>query len=203
MPPYRDLAAFNDRAPEYDSGLRGRLHHEIADRTADLAVATIASPSHVLDVGCGTGYLLRTLSRRYPDAQQLCGIDAAPQMMATASSLAGDDRSSFTVGVAEKLDYPDGTFDLVVSTTSFDHWTDQQAGLFECARVLRPGGHLVLVDQFSLWLLPTLATSRRGKARTKSRATRLVLRAGFSSPQWHRVCALIINAVTATKASSA
>ncbi len=145
MPPYRDLAAFNDRAPEYDSGWRGRQHHEIADRTADLALATIASPSHVLDVGCGTGYLLRTLSRRYPDAQQLCGIDAAPQMIATASSLAGDDRSSFTVGVAEKLDYPDGTFDLVVSTTSFDHWTDQQAGLVECARVLRPGGHLASI----------------------------------------------------------
>jgi ubiquinone/menaquinone biosynthesis C-methylase UbiE len=199
MPPYRDLAEFNDRAPGYDHGWRGRLHHEIADRTADLAVATIASPSRVLDVGCGTGYLLRTLGRRYPDAQQLCGIDAAPQMIATANSFAGDNRSSFTVGVAEQLDYPDRTFDLVVSTTSFDHWTDQQAGLVECARVLRPGGHVVLVDQFSLWLLPTLATSRRGKARTKSRATRLVLRAGFSSPQWHRVCALIINAVTATK----
>jgi hypothetical protein len=54
---------------------------------------------------------------------------------------------------------------------------------------------LVLVDQFSRWLLPTLATSRRGKART----TALLLRAGFRSPQWHRLCALIINAVTATK----
>jgi hypothetical protein len=61
--------------------------------------------------------------------------------------------------------------------------------------VLGPGGHLVLVDQFSRWLLPTLATSRRGKART----TALLLRAGFRSPQWHRLCALIINAVTATK----
>jgi SAM-dependent methyltransferase len=120
-------------------------------------------------------------------------------MIATASSFAGDDRLSFTVGVAEELGYPDGTFDLVVSTTSFDHWADQQAGLVECARVLRPGGHLVLVDQFSSWLLPTLATSRRGKARTRGRATGLLLRAGFRSPQWHRLYALIINAVTATK----
>jgi ubiquinone/menaquinone biosynthesis C-methylase UbiE len=73
---------------------------------------------------------------------------------------------AFTVGVAEELGYPDGTFDLVVSTTSFDHWTDQQAGLVECARVLRPGGHLVLVDQFSRSLLPTLTTRCRGKARS-------------------------------------
>jgi ubiquinone/menaquinone biosynthesis C-methylase UbiE len=199
VPPYRDLAAFNDRAAGYDRGWRGRLHHEIAERTANLAVATIASPGRVLDVGCGTGYLLGTLAGRYPDAQQLCGIDAAPQMIETASAFAQDDRLRFTVGAAEQLGYPDRTFDLVVSTTSFDHWTDQQAGLVECARVLRPSGHLVLVDQFSRLLLPTLATSRRGKARTKSRATDLVLRAGFSSPQWHGLYALIINAVTATK----
>jgi ubiquinone/menaquinone biosynthesis C-methylase UbiE len=204
MPPYRDLAAFNDRAPEYDRGWRGRLHHEIADRTANLAVATSPSPSHVLDVGCGTGYLLRTLASRYPDAQQLCGIDAAPQMIATASdttasAFARDDRLTFTVGAAEELGYPDDTFDLIVSTTSFDHWADQQAGLVECARVLRPGGQLVLVDQFSRWLLPTLATSRRGKARTKGRATNLVLRVGLSSPRRHTLYALIINAVTASK----
>jgi ubiquinone/menaquinone biosynthesis C-methylase UbiE len=199
VPPYRDLAAFNDRAPGYDRGWRGRLHHGIADRTARLAVATNASPNRVLDVGCGTGYLLRTLAGRYPDAQELCGIDAAPQMIATASAFARDDRLTFSVGVAEELGYPDGTFDLIVSTTSFDHWDDQQAGLVECTRVLRPGGRLVLVDQFSRWLLPTLATSRRGKARTRDRATNLVLRAGLSSPRWHRLYALIINAVTASK----
>lgn len=199
MPPYRDLAAFDDRAPGYDHGWRGPLHHEIANRTADLAVATSASAGRVLDVGCGTGYLLHALGRRYPDAQQLCGIDAAPQMIATANSLADDDRLRFTVGVAEELGYSDGAFDLVVSTTSFDHWTDQQAGLVECARVLRQGGHLVLVDQFSWWLLPTLATSRRGKARTRGRATNLLLHAGFRSPRWHRLYAVIINAVTATK----
>jgi ubiquinone/menaquinone biosynthesis C-methylase UbiE len=175
------------------------MHHEIADRAASLAVATSASPSRVLDMGCGTGYLLRTLAGRYSDAQQLCGIDAAPQMIATARAFARDDRLTFTVGVAEELGYPDGTFDLIVSTTSFDHWADQQAGLVECARVLRPGGHLVLVDQFSRWLLPTLATSRRGKARTRGRATNLVVRAGLSSPRWQRLYALIINAVTATK----
>lgn len=199
VPPHRDVAAFNDRAPEYDHGWRGRLHHEISDRTADLAVAAVASPAGVLDVGCGTGHLLRTLARRYPDARQLCGVDAAPQMIATASAFGGDDRLSFAVGVAEDLRYPDDTFDLIVSTTSFDHWAAQQAGLVECARVLRPGGHLVLVDQFSWWLLPTLATSRRGKARTRGRATGLLRRAGFTDPHWHRLYAVIINAVTATK----
>jgi ubiquinone/menaquinone biosynthesis C-methylase UbiE len=179
--------------------LRGRLHHQISERTASLAVATVAAPDRVLDVGCGTGYLLRELLSRYPDAEQLVGIDAAPAMVKTANAIAQDDRLTFVAGVAEQIGYPDETFNLIVSTTSFDHWSDQQAGLRECARVLCPGGRLVLVDQFSWTLLPTMLTSRRGKARIRRRATRLLLLAGFASPQWYRLHAVIINAVTASK----
>ena len=199
MPPYRDLAEYNDRAGSYDHGWRGRLHHEIADRTASLAAATVAAPLRVLDLGCGTGHLLRTLAIRYPDAEQLVGIDAAPEMVKTANAATEDARVTFADGVAEQIGYPDETFDLIVSTTSFDHWSDQQAGLGECFRVLRRGGRLVLVDQFSLLLLPTMLTSRRGKARTRRRATALLLRAGFASPHWHRLHAVIINAVVTAK----
>jgi hypothetical protein len=89
----------------------------------------------------------------------------------------------------------------VVSTTSFDHWSDQRAGLGECARVLAPGGRLVLVDQFSVWLIPTLVVGRRGRARTPRRAGRLLVDAGFTSVAWHRIYAVIINAATATVGS--
>lgn len=101
--------------------------------------------------------------------------------------------------MAEQLPYPGEAFDLVISTTSFDHWADQQAGLTECARVLGPGGHLVLADQFTAWPLPTLVGGRRGKARTVQRATRLLTAAGFRSAAWQASYAVIIRAVTATK----
>lgn len=201
MPPYRDVGAYDDRAGSYDQGWRGRLHHTIGDRTAALATSTGDSPQRVLDVGCGSGYLLRALARAYPAAEWLAGIDAAPNMIDTARRLTHDDRITFAVAVAEHLPHPDESIDLVVSSTSFDHWSDQFGGLAECARVLRPGGHLVLVDQFSRWLIPTLAVSRRGKARTRRRADRLLLRAGFDHLQWHRVHAVIINGVVATKPS--
>ena len=115
MPPYRDVAEFNDRAASYDHGWRGRLHHQISERTASLAVATVAAPNRVLDLGCGTGYLLRELASRYPDAEQLVGIDAAPAMVKTATSITQDDRLTFAVGVAEQIGYPDDAFDLIVS----------------------------------------------------------------------------------------
>jgi hypothetical protein len=65
--------------------------------------------------------------------------------------------------------------------------------------VLAPGGYLVLVDLFSVLLLPTLVAGRREKARTKRRATQLLTAAGLHSPQWHRLYTAIIQAVTATK----
>ena len=200
VPPHRDLAAFDDRARSYDQGWRGRLHHVISERTAALATAVVAAPQHVLDVGCGTGYLLRVLAGRYPGAQSLGGIDAAPNMIEIAKCITDDDRLTFVTGVAEDLPYDDASMDLVVSSSSFDHWSDQCAGLRECARVLRPGSHLVLVDQFSSWLIPTLAISRRGKARTRGRAGSLLARAGFDRPEWHHVCASIINGASARRA---
>jgi len=164
-------------------------------------VRTAPSPRWVLDVGCGTGYLLRRLGRQYPDAEKLAGIDAAASMIQAAGEGADDARLSFLVGVAEELPYPDESFDLVVSTTSFDHWSDQQKGLTECRRVLTAGGHLVLVDQFSNWLFPTMAVSRRGKARTKKRAGHLLATAGFSGVAWHDLYATIIKAATAEAAA--
>jgi len=195
----RDVAAFGERAQGYDEGWRGRMHHQIADGTVDLALTCVPAPKRILDVGCGTGYLLSRLAARAPQAEVLAGIDAAPAMIEVARAAAADDRLRFVAGRAERLPWPAASFDLVVSTTSFDHWADQRAGLAECARVLAPGGCLVLADLFSALLLPTLLAGRRGKARTKRRATRLVTAAGLHSPQWHRCYAVIIQALTATE----
>ncbi len=196
MPAHRDVAAFDERALGYEQGWLGRLHHDIAGRTADLALSVHAAPRTVLDVGCGTGYLLRLLAGQYPRAIGLAGVDPAPSMIAAAEEAAGDSRLHFSVAAAERLPFPDDVFDLVVSTTSFDQ--DQQAGLRECARILTPGGHLVLADVFSPLLRPTLLGARRGKARTRQRASLLLSTAGFTVLGWNDLYATVIKAVTAT-----
>jgi len=195
----RDVGAFDRRAQAYESGWRGRWHHEIADRTADLALNSQTAPRRILDVGCGSGYLLRQLAARVPEATDLVGIDPAPAMIRRAQAIACDDRLRFSIGVAEQLPYPDGSFDLVISTNSFDHWADQQAGLKECARVLGSGGRLVLTDLFSWLFMPTLLVGHRGKARSKGRATQLFLVAGFNPPEWCRLYAFILQTVAAMK----
>jgi ubiquinone/menaquinone biosynthesis C-methylase UbiE len=199
MPYDRDVQAFDDRAASYESGRNGQLHKEISDRVVKLALSRAAVPRRVLDVGCGTGYVLRQLAARLPEASEFLGVDAAPKMIEVARSASPDGRLNFVQGTAERLPAEDSVYDLVVSTTSFDHWTDQAAGVRECARVLAPGGTLVLTDQFSNLLWPTLLGSRRGKARTRSRATRLIAVAGLHEPRWYRCYAVIIQSVTAVR----
>jgi ubiquinone/menaquinone biosynthesis C-methylase UbiE len=194
----RDVLAFEERASRYDEGWLAELHHQIADRTAEFAVRCTTAPRRVLDVGSGTGYLLGRRAERLPDTATLIGVDPARQMVAVASARSTDPRVAMLRGVAERLPFADGAFDLVVSTTSFDHWEDQQAGLHECARVLVTGGQLVLTDQFSNWLLPTLLAGRRDRARTHRRASALISTAGFRSIEWHGRFAAIMRTVTAT-----
>ena len=195
----RDIEAFEQRAEHYESGWLGKLHRDVADRVLDLVLERTPAAQRILDVGCGTGYLLRQMSAQLPDALELNGIDAATRMIENADSQSCDPRLRFLVGFAEAVPYADASFDLVVSTTSFDHWCDQQAGLLECARVLAPGGLLVLADLFSILLTPTLVGTRRHKARTKRRARRLFAAAGLQPPEWHDLGALVIRAAIAAK----
>jgi len=97
----------------------------------------------IVDIGCGTGRFLRRAATVWPGAQ-LCGVDPAVNMIAEAKRL--NPKASFTVGFAEQIPLPGASADIVVSSLSFHHWADQQKGVYEIARVLRPGGLFCLAD---------------------------------------------------------
>jgi len=126
--------------------LLGSLFGRVA---ADIA-AVAPDGGHVLEVGCGTGRLSILLARSH--ALSVTGLDLDPAMIERALRNAdhphdGDGRrSSFLVGDVASLAFPDGSFDLVVSTLSMHHWADPRAGLAEIGRVLRPGGRALVWD---------------------------------------------------------
>lgn len=110
----------------------------------------VAPADRVLDVGCGTGSLTVLVARRLQPPGEAVGIDAAPRMIRIAREKAVREGvpASFRVMVAERLDFPDGHFDVVVNSM-FCHHVDRelkQRAFAEMFRVLRPGGTLVTAD---------------------------------------------------------
>lgn len=94
----------------------------------------------VLDVGCGGG----RLARRIADGSQrrTVGIDAARSQVRRA----GRGGLAVARATAVSLPFPDGRFSVVVSSCSMKHWPDLALGVAECARVLGPGGRVVLAE---------------------------------------------------------
>ena len=142
-----DVGRFDEWASTYERHWMQRLIFDpIQSTLLDLAASQVPRPAFILDVGCGTGRLLRTASQRFPGAR-LEGIDAAPQMVEQAISLLPPNAPiDIQQATAEALPFADGQFDLVFSTMTFHHWADQKKGVSEVARVLAPNGRWLLAD---------------------------------------------------------
>jgi ubiquinone/menaquinone biosynthesis C-methylase UbiE len=102
-------------------------------------------PGRILDVGCGTGLLLRRVSLMFPGAT-LVGLDVSAGMLAAAGRATASARVMLVQAGAERLPFADATFDVVLATMSVRHWSDEAAGLAEIGRVLAPGGLFGLAD---------------------------------------------------------
>ena len=155
----KDIERFDQWASTYEDSWLQRNFFDRAHRaTLALATGIVHQPASVLDVGCGTGKLLRRARTYWPDAQ-LIGVDPANGMIEVAKSLTPN--ATFSTGMAEALPLQDASVDLALSTVSFHHWHDQAAGIREIARVLRPGGYFILVDiAFSDWFVRVFRLKR-------------------------------------------
>ena len=142
-----DVGQFDEWAPRYERHWMQRVVFDpIQSTLLDLATEQVSQPRSILDVGCGTGRLLRTASQRFPGAL-LEGMDAAPKMVEQAISLVPPGAPiHFQQATAEALPFADGQFDLVFSTMTFHHWADQKKGVTEVARVLASNGRWLLAD---------------------------------------------------------
>jgi len=140
-------------AAAYDAMSRlffGSFFGSIATDAAAVAEAVAPEGARVLEVGCGPGHLSIRLARQH--GLHTTGLDLDPAMIERARANAdragegAERRPSFLVGDVTSMPFPDGSFDLVVSTMSMHHWTDPAAGLAEMARVLRPGARALVWD---------------------------------------------------------
>ncbi|MFN8473594.1 MAG: methyltransferase domain-containing protein [Anaerolineae bacterium] len=128
---------YNDLAAEY--ARHRRVHPGVL--RALITAAGLTATSRVLEVGCGTGNYTIALTEATGCACQ--GIDPSAEMLARLGARAP--AIPARVGLAEQLDFPAATFDLVFSVDVIHHVADRAAAYAEAHRVLRPGGMVCTV----------------------------------------------------------
>jgi demethylmenaquinone methyltransferase/2-methoxy-6-polyprenyl-1,4-benzoquinol methylase len=122
------------------------LHHRWRERAADLA--RVGPGSRVLDVATGTGDLAIELARRVAPGGEVVGSDFSEAMLARARTKpkpAGAELR-FEWGDALELPFADGTFDAATVGFGARNFSDLARGLEEMARVVRPGGRVVVLE---------------------------------------------------------
>jgi len=127
------------------------LHHEWRRRAADLA--GLSPGGRALDVATGTGDLALELASRVGPGGEVVGVDFSERMLELARVKAGERAPTlrgasvrFETGNALALAYPDGSFDAATVGFGARNFSDLGRGLSEMARVVRPGGRLVVLE---------------------------------------------------------
>ena len=139
---YRFLTPFYDLIQKY-------IVRDLRYKTLLIEQADIQAGHRVLDLGCGTGTLAILAKQAQPEAE-VAGLDADPDMLKVARYKAAQHNVSvtFDIGFTNKLPYPDGSFDRVLSSIMIHHLKtpDKLHTAQEVYRVLKPGGQLHIID---------------------------------------------------------
>jgi demethylmenaquinone methyltransferase / 2-methoxy-6-polyprenyl-1,4-benzoquinol methylase len=142
LPDTQVRAMFDRIAGVYDrmnSVMTAGMHHQWRERAVDLA--RVGPGSRALDVATGTGDLAIALSRR---GAEVVGLDFSEGMLELARRKAPQLR--FEQGDALALPYADGEFDAATVGFGARNFSDLEQGLREMARVVRPGGRVVVLE---------------------------------------------------------
>lgn len=132
--------------------LESRAQDDVFARLLNKYVARLAMPPFVrlLEVGCGTGAVLRSIVQQGEFKGRALGVDQCGFFIDAANKFAhseGIDASlTFQVGDAHCLEFPSETFDIVIAHTLISHVTEPLAALSEMGRLVRPGGTVVIFD---------------------------------------------------------
>ncbi len=130
--------------------LRGRDPRFVKMRADYLEAADLGSASSFLDLGCGTGIDARAAARRPEFKGVASGIDLSPGMIEAGKRFAADEgvaqRVDLRAGDAASVGLPDASFDVVVASTLVSHVDSPPDVIAEAARLLAPGGRLVIFD---------------------------------------------------------
>ena len=169
------------RPPDNEEAVRRRFaatatkiaahQRECAELLADRVrrFVPLTGQEHALDAGTGTGALALALA---PLVRQVVGVDLVPELLEEARRQSSDvSNLTFLEGDVTRLPFADGSFDLVTCARTLHHVARPELAVAELARVTRPGGQILVVDQVApVDPLVALTLDRFERARDPSHA---------------------------------
>ena len=135
---------FNKQAPVYDE-----TNTILYSKYGKISCENIREYLHdkkfnsMLDIGCGTGYLIDMLSNEHDS--EFTGLDLSPEMIKQAENKTIK-KSKFVEGRSDELPFENETFDIVTCSQSFHHYPETDKPMQEARRVLKQGGLYILSD---------------------------------------------------------
>ena len=180
--------AFDHQAPVYDTTYYGKharsSHQYLIDRVCRTPFQS------VLDIGCGTGSVLKGILDFKGDSIKAYGLDISKQMLVRAR-MKLHDRAILVEGDSEYLPFESGTMDCVICCDSFHHYPSPTQALSEMHRVLVKDGTLFLCDCWYPKVVRAIVNfsirfAKSGDVKMYSRydMANLLAKAGFKAIGW-------------------
>ena len=186
------LVATQCRKPKW---LLGRLYLWLMNRTHSrltswaLSHLSIGPKDAILDVGCGGGRTVRSLSTAAPEGR-VTGIDYSPQSVAASRRFNGDliaaGNVDIVAGSVSSLPFQDETFDLVTAVETHYYWPDPARDFARVLRVLKPTGTFLIVAEAHRrserdFVMPLVMKLLGGSCPSAAQLKQQLAAAGFSS----------------------
>jgi ubiquinone/menaquinone biosynthesis C-methylase UbiE len=123
-------------------GRRGRVYRQLA------VLSGARAGDRVLDVGCGDGYLTRIMAVAVGPGGAAHGVDPSSEAIDRARRITHVPNCSYAEGMAQALDAPEASYDVVVTSLMIHHLpaSGPAEAIAEMSRVLRPGGRLLIAE---------------------------------------------------------
>jgi ubiquinone/menaquinone biosynthesis C-methylase UbiE len=192
-------------APAFDIRYERQRYEEV-ERAVRRFVETVAR-SAVLEVGCGTGHWLVSITHL---ATSVAGVDRSLEMLRRARRAAV--AALLVQATAEAMPFGDARFDRVFCVNALHHFPDPAAFLIECRRLLRPGGAFLTIgldphaglDRWWIYdYFPGALAADRRRYLPTPRLREMLVDAGFSTPRTEIVQHLPASARSTSPSSAA
>lgn len=145
---------FDSRAKKYDEYFEGKLSEKFYNLVTENVI--LHKNDRVLDVGCGTGTILKRLSEKY--AVECCGIDVEDEMLKVARKKCPN--IDFRNCSCDNMPFEDAYFNVIIACMSYHHFPNKEKFIEEAARVIKTGGRIYIADpKFPLPIRKALNTA--------------------------------------------